>query len=221
MIKKAIACLLIALLAMTILAVQLASGEYHHKSGANYSWNTYQSNPSLYFPRYSECIHTTEPGASDNTEVGLGVRAYYVNQYYFGSAWWDFNAQYGLSDLAILGGLIIDPCVNGDDHHYYQYQGTPQWASPPAPPGWQGNPYYCYYLHYAIDPPSYGWPDGTPVNIGYKASVEGSTTAYFYHPSNPPWPPTFGPMWSLDAYTQNPYNPSDPNGWSYLHTWYT
>jgi len=162
----------------------------------------------------ARAYHTTTPGASDNTEVGIGVRAFYYNYLYFDKAWWDFNGQYGNGDVAMLSNcLSIDPCVNGNDHHYYSVYGPAIWAKPPTPPGWPGNPYYCWYVHKEIN------PGNVNVSIGYKVSVEGSVSAFFYMPSDPPWPPYFGPGWVLDAYTQNPYNPSDPNGWSYLHTW--
>ncbi|MGB9841663.1 MAG: hypothetical protein ACPLKZ_02940 [Candidatus Bathyarchaeales archaeon] len=214
MIKKAITCLLIMMMTMMILETQFASSIVQHITGANYSYVQYQSNPALYFPRFVECYHTTYPGNSDNTEVGIGVKALYYSPDYFNYAWWDFNAQYGNGDVAMIPGLIIDPCVNGNDHHYYAYYGQPYWTTPPTPPGWPGDPYQCWYVHYEID------PGGIPVFIGYKSSVEGSVTALFYRPSDPPWPPNFGPCWQLDAYTQNPYNPNDPNGWSYLHAWY-
>lgn len=200
MMKKAFACLLIMMLAMMI-AVQLASGTVHHIDGVNYPYSDGRD------PVYSECYHDTFPGASDNTEVGLGVRAIYLSSQYFYRAWWDFNAQYGDGDVAMFSGLSIDPCVNGDEHHYYTYYGQPVWTTP------SGAWYQCWYVHYEID------PYNTPVYIGLKTSVEGSVTAAFYHPSCPPWYPCWGEYWWLDAYTQNPNDPNDPNGWSFLHAW--
>ncbi|MCW4021976.1 MAG: hypothetical protein NWF02_02295 [Candidatus Bathyarchaeota archaeon] len=158
-------------------------------------------------PVYSECNHDTYPGASDNTEVGLGVRAEYYSAQYFDHAWWDFNGQYGNGDVAMYTGLLIDPCVNGDEHNYYTYNGAPVWTTP------SGAWYQCWYVHYEIN------PNNNAVYIGYKASVEGYASTYFYHPSDPPYSPTFGELWFLDAYTQNPSNPNDPNGWSFLHAW--
>ena len=189
------------MMAMVILTVQLASGTVHHISGVNYPYSAGIN------PWYCECNHDTFPGASDNSEVGLGVMAVYYGPLYFGRAWWDFNAQYGFGDVGMYSGLVIDPCVNGDDHHYYVCYDEPQNTTP------LGASYYCMYVHYEIDPGT------TPVNIGLKTSVEGFTTAVFYHPSYPPWAPYWGPYWWLDAYTQNPYDPTDPNGWSFLHAW--
>ena len=201
MLKKAIICLLIMLFAIIMLAVQLASGTVHHISGVNYPYSAGEH------PVYSECYHDTFPGASDNSEVGLGVMANYYGPLYFGRAWWDFNAQFGDGDVNMYSGLVIDPCTNGYEHHYYTYYGQPVWTTP------SGAWYQCWYVHYEIN------PGGTPVPIGAKTSVEGFTTAVFYHPSCPPWAPCWGEYWWLDAYTQNPNDPNDPNGWSFLHAW--
>jgi hypothetical protein len=206
MIKKAIACLLIMILAMAILAVQLVSSTVHHVDGRDYSYLEYLSDPINHKPWYCECNHDTFPRQSDNTEVGLGIEATYVNWYFFYWAWWDFNAEFGDGDVAMISGLSIDPCVNGDDHHYWTYYGSPVWTTPPG--AW----YQCWYVDFQLD-------DDGPVETGLVTSVEGSTTAAFYHPSDPPWPPTFGDLWWLDAYTQNPSYYPNGNGWSFLTAW--
>jgi hypothetical protein len=200
MIKKTFACLLIVMLSMTTLfAVQLASGAVHHISGVNYPYSDGRD------PVYSECNHDTFPGADDNSEVGLGVLAKYKNASHFDRAWWDFNAQYGNGNVAMFSGLSIDACLNGDEHHYYTCYDEPTWTIP------SGANWTAWYVHVEKD------PNDTPVDIGAKESVEGLVRAAFYHPSYPPWAPYWGPYWWLEAYTQNPSDPNDPNGWSFLY----
>ncbi len=212
MIKKAIACLLIMMLAMMILETQFASSVVHHSTGHNHAYYEYVD--PLYSNIYSECYHTTTPGASDNTGVGIGVRAIYIAPFAFDHAWWHFDGQYGTDDLGIISNMLaIDPCVNGYDHHYYGYYGSPSWDYINI----FGYQYWCWRVQFELNPPSPGNPYGTPVYTGLVSSVEGSVSVFFYKPSDPPWPPYFGPGWILDAYTHNPDNDPNGNGWSYLH----
>jgi hypothetical protein len=202
MIKKAITCLLIVMLAMMISGLQLANALLHHHDGVDYTY-TYCQQHSTVYPCYAECNHDVYPGDPGNSEVGLGVSAWYGGDAYFNYAWWDFNAEFGNGDVTMITGLSIDPCVNANDHHYWTYYGQPQWTYVSGG-GWA---YWCNYVHYELN------PGKTPVYITNKNSVEGSTHAMFYHPSDPPSYPNFGEIWQLDAMTQNPNgNPE----WSFL-----
>jgi hypothetical protein len=202
--RKAIAFLLVAMLAITITGLKVATALPHDISGEDPSWWDYQSSGGTEYPCYCECYHSVWPGDSENTEVGLGVAAYYFyGEYLFDEAWWYFDAQFGNGSVHLgtqydQNRITIDPCVNGDDHHLYAYYGDPSWETLSVM-GWT---YDTYWLPYEIGPTS----------IGLKTSVEGEVSAYFYTTSNP------GQPWWQTAYTQNPPGQSG-NGWSFLTAW--
>jgi hypothetical protein len=217
MIKKAIACLLLVMLAMVIPGLQLANAQMHHITGTDYTYSeSYNSIPQWSaYPCYSECNHDVWPGDPTNTEAGMGVSAQYIHYTpaKFNYAWWDFNTEFGDGNagdnVAAWSSVTIDPCVNGNDHHYYSY--TPTFLRTYVTgDGWQ---YWCFYAHYEItqDPVHH-----MPILIDPASSVEGQCWSGFYHPSDPPWMPYFGQIWWLNCQTQNPANHPDGNGWSFL-----
>jgi len=212
MMKKAITCTLIMILA-TMSGLQLTEALLNHENGFDYSYWECQHTGFSAYPSYVECYHNIWPTDSGNSEVGLGVTTHYGGQFYFTQAWWDFNAEFGNGDITMIPGLIVDPCVNGNDHHYYNYYGQPQWTYVSGGE-WA---YWCNYVHYEIYNESLG--SGYPVTIDPAASVEGKASAYFYKPSDPPTFPNFGQIWHLDAETGPTTDRPDGLVWSFLHAW--
>lgn len=200
MIKK-IACLLIVISALTIPILHIASAVEHDIDGEDYGYYDYED------PWYCECNHDVWAGDEEDSMAGLSLTAEYTIVYdpyptpMFDWAQWAWEGQFGDGDVQMWAiGLSVDACINGDDHHYYTDYTDPEWGTPPL------SDYECWFVYLEAA----GYID--PVE-----SVESSATAAFYHPSDPPWPPTFGELWWLDAYTQNPaYHPYG-NGWSFIY----
>lgn len=199
MIKRAIACLLFVMLAMLI-PLQLANAQLHHIAGTDPSYQVSHDNNWNVYPCYSECNHDVWPGDSENTEVGMGVAAKYVTSdgepRQFDQGWWLFNVECGDGDVAWLPGFSIDPCVNGNNNMWYSYNAQFSWKEVIAP-GWD---YWCWYTVNEIN------PNLTFVYIGSVNSVEGQCNSAFYHPSDPPYYPDWGPIWWLNCQTQDPSN---------------
>jgi hypothetical protein len=166
---------------------------------------------SPYVAWYCECHHMVWEGDPDDSMAGLSLQADYASAQdpRFTWAQWDLEKQWGDGDVTSISGLSVDCCVNGNDHHYYTCYDSPTWGYPPLSLDLP-SPFECWYVYY----PAGGSFD--PVN-----SVEGSSTAAFYHPSDPPSYPYFGQIWWVDAYTQNPSYHPDGNGWSFLTAHYS
>lgn len=203
--KKFINCLLFATLtifASATLSPYLVNAiPQHDIHGEDYSYNealTYGD------PWYCECNHRIQDGDPNDAMAGLSLTAKYapgVSPREFYWAQWAFEGQYGTGDISMMPSpyIYIDPCVNGYDHHSYYYYATPVYGVPPL--GW----FNCYYIYYEINS-----------NIYDVTSVEAQCHAIFYQPSDPPWPPIFGPMFWLEAHTQNPPGQSG-QGWSFIN----
>jgi len=198
--KDIIACLLIVtIIAFTMLTLQTSIAQQHCIDGEDLSY--YESvTLGLGNPWYCECNHDVWEGDPEDSMAGLSLQAQYYTTTSFNWAQWCFEKQWGSSDVTSFDGMYIDPCVNGNDHHYYTDYTAPTWGIPPL--AW----FYCNYVYRDVTS-----------SINPASSVEASCTGVFYHPSDPPWPPVFGDLWYMEAYTQNP--PYDPygNGWSYLY----
>lgn len=197
-----VACLLFTMVFALALAItHRVNASQHVISGEDLSYNDAQS--LGYWPWYCECNHDVWEGDPEDSMVGLGLQARYClagnpQQPFFDYGEWYFEAQYGSGNVAMINGLSIDACVNGNYHHYYIDYSTPVWGWPPVF-SW----YPCYYVYLQATGAT-----------GLVNSVEASATAIFYHENDPP---PFGEIWWISAYTQNP--PGDPygNGWSYLY----
>lgn len=198
MIKK-IAYILIAISMLTIATLHIASAYHNCITGNDYSYYDGQD------PWFCQCHHDVWMGDSEDSMAGLSLIAeyvfiYYPQSVYFDWAQWAWEAQWGDGDVQMNPGLSIDACINGDNHNYYTDYSDPVWGYPPL------SGYDCWFVYLDMDG-----------ELGYVESVESSCTASFYHPSDPPGPPTYGEIWWLDAYTQNPPNDPYGNGWSYLY----
>ncbi|MCW4003922.1 MAG: hypothetical protein NWE95_08435 [Candidatus Bathyarchaeota archaeon] len=201
MMKQSIASLLIAIMVTVILTMpnlQTVLAQQHHIDGEDLGYN--ESISLGYNPWYCECNHLIWEADPEDSEAGLGVDARYCLVGYpqnpmFDWARWCFEGECGI-ELDMYNVLIIDPCVNGNDHHYYYYYCAQDWGPPPwnPPP-----PYSCYYHYYEV-----------AASMDPCYSVEGLTAQCFYANDNP-WE-----NWYVQAFTQNP--PYDPYGygWGYL-----
>ncbi len=199
-----IAYLLIVISVLMTSTLHITSAYQHDIDGEDYSYYDNQD------PWYCECHHDVWMGDSEDSMTGLSLTAKYTLCYYppepmFYWAQWAWEAQFGDGDVQMVIGLSVDACINGDDHNYYTDYSDPVWD---YPPGYQW--YECWFVYLEAE----GYID--PVY-----SVESSANAAFYHPSDPPWPPYFGELWWLDAYTQNPPDHPYGNGWSFIYAhWY-
>lgn len=201
--KQVIAWLLIAtILALTMPILYTVQAHQNPKTGHDFSYDEH-NNFWPYIPCYAECHHELWEGYAGDSMAGIGVQADYTSSQDMTFNWakWEFEKQWGTGDVTSISGMSIDPCVNGNDHHYYNIYNAPELGYPP------GAPYECWFVYFPLE------ASMNPT----KNSVEGRATAAFYHPSDPPTYPNFGEIWWIEAYTQNPDGDPWGNNWSYIY----